>query len=99
MPARVAGNWTVQVADEGDKGTMKLQLRQRYQKVEGQSTWDGASRPIADARLSGAKLRFAATDASGTVHRFEGTAQGAGRLSGTVTTNGAGPRPFQAKRQ
>ena len=45
VPARVAGNWTVQVADEGDKGTMKLQLRQRYQKVEGQSTWDGASRP------------------------------------------------------
>ena len=99
VPARVAGNWTVQVADEGDKGSMKLQLRQRYQKVEGQSTWDGASRPIADARLSGAKLRFTATDASGTVHRFEGTAQGANRLSGTVTTDGAGPRPFQAKRQ
>jgi SAM-dependent methyltransferase len=99
VPARVAGNWTVQLADEGGKGTMKLQLRQRYQKVEGQSTWDGASRPIADARLSGAKLRFTATDASGTVHRFEGTAQGAGRLSGTVTTDGTGARPFQAKRQ
>ncbi len=99
VPARVAGNWTVQVADEGGKGTMKLQLRQRYQKVEGQSTWDGASRPITDGRLSGAKLRFTATDGSGTVHRFEGTAQGAGRLSGTVTTDGTGARPFQAKRQ
>jgi SAM-dependent methyltransferase len=99
VPARVAGNWTVQIADEGGKGTMKLQLRQRYQKVEGQSTWDGASRPIADAALSGAKLRFTATDASGTAHRFEGTAQGEGSLRGTVTTAGAGPRPFQARRQ
>jgi SAM-dependent methyltransferase len=99
VPARVAGNWTVQLADEGGKGTMKLQLRQKYQKLEGQSTWDGASRPITDATLSGAKLRFTATDASGTAHRFEGTAQSAGRLSGTVKTEGAGSRPFQAKRQ
>jgi SAM-dependent methyltransferase len=99
VPARVAGNWTVQLADEGGKSTMKVQLRQRYQKVEGQTTWDGASRPIADAVLSGTKLRFTATDASGTVHRFEGTAQGAGTMRGTVTSDGAARRPFQAKRQ
>jgi SAM-dependent methyltransferase len=99
VPARVEGRWTVQVDDDGGRAPMKLQLRQRYQKVEGQATWDGPARPISDAKLTGDKLHFTVADASGAKHRFEGTASGAGRIKGTVTADGGGQRTFQAKRQ
>jgi SAM-dependent methyltransferase len=100
VPARVAGKWAVQIADEGGPRTVQLQLRQKYQKVEGQATWDGAAaKPIADATLSGPQLRFTAADASGAMHKFEADASAPGRLRGTVTTNGGASRSFQARRQ
>jgi hypothetical protein len=99
VPARVAGTWTVQIADEGGPRTVQLRLRQRYQKVEGQATWDAAVKPVEGGVLDGPNLRFTAADASGAVHQFEADASTAGRMRGTVSTNGSAPRSFQARRQ
>jgi SAM-dependent methyltransferase len=99
VPARVAGTWSVQIADEGGPRTIKVRLRQRYQKVEGEAAWDGATTPVEAGVLAGPQLRFTAADGGGTVHQFQADASTAGRMRGTVTTDGGSSRSFQARRQ
>lgn len=55
VPAKVAGQWTVTLPD-GEKGI--LSLEQKFQEVTGTLMSGGRSRPVEEARLSGATLSF-----------------------------------------
>lgn len=55
VPAKVAGQWRVNLPD-GEKGI--LVLEQKFQEVTGTLLSGGRSRPVEDARLSGATLSF-----------------------------------------
>lgn len=97
VPAKVAGDWQVQV---GGAAGPKLALKQVYQKLEGEADWGGSKAALKDAKLSGEKISFVATDAAGAAHRFEGTADHKGRMSGTVTAEAGGQKqPFTATRR
>ena len=54
VPAKVAGTWAL--------GEGELQLEQWYQMLEGELRNGSAARPISDARLDGARIRFRVGD-------------------------------------
>lgn len=97
VPAKVAGDWQVQV---GGAAGPRLTLKQTYQKLEGEADWNGAKAPLREPRIAGEKVSFALADAAGAVHRFEGTADHKGRMSGTVVAEASGQKqPFTAARR
>lgn len=97
VPAKVAGDWQVQV---GGAAGPKLTLKQTYQKLEGEADWNGSRTAVRDAKLSGAQISFALADAAGALHRFEGTADHKGHMNGTVAAEAGGPKqPFTATRR
>ena len=55
VPAKVAGQWMVQFGDGPARRTLELRLDQRYQRVEGEGSWDGSRRPLSEVRLSGTR--------------------------------------------
>jgi hypothetical protein len=97
VPAKVAGDWQVQV---GGAAGPKLTLKQTYQKLEGEGEWGASKSALRDAKLSGEHISFALADSAGALHRFEGTADHKGRMSGTVATEAGGQKqPFTATRR
>jgi SAM-dependent methyltransferase len=76
VPARVAGTWRL---GEGD-----LKLEQDFRKLSGTLTEKGRTVRIADARLSGVRIRFTAgmTTYEGRVNGKEMTGTAKGRSSG-----------------
>jgi SAM-dependent methyltransferase len=80
VPAKVDGTWTV------DGRT--LELKQTYQMLEGSLREGAASRPISNARLDGAKIRFSIDD-----DQYAGEVAGK-QMQGTVN----GSRRWQATR-
>lgn len=96
VPAKVGGTWNVRVADEPP---VLVQLRQSYQVLEGQATVGGKQVPVELPRVRGTSVRFDVPGAAGGTRRFEGTADAAGRMTGTaVAVAGGQPRPFTATR-
>ena len=89
VPAKVAGNWVVNV--EGG-APVQLQLQQQYQVLQGTASVGGNRMEIAQAKLRGPAISFSVGDM-----QFEGMAGHDGRMSGTVRT-AAGPRKFTATR-
>jgi SAM-dependent methyltransferase len=98
VPAKVGGQWEVQFVDGTARRTLKVTFDQRYQQLAGESLWEGSRQPLAEIALSGAQLRFAAADANGALHRFDGVADRRGRLHGTVTSDGGAAGSFEARR-
>jgi SAM-dependent methyltransferase len=95
VPARVAGRWTVRA--QGEPAT-RLQLTQRFQKIEGRATLEGAdAQPLQDGALRGGEVRFALNGAAGDKRQFEGVAAG-GRISGTMVLPDGQRKPFTAVR-
>ncbi|HLT28367.1 MAG TPA: class I SAM-dependent methyltransferase [Zeimonas sp.] len=80
VPAKVAGTWML----DG----RKLELTQSFQRIDGTLRDDAAMRPIREARLEGARIRFVVGD-----DRYVGQVDG-DRMHGTVN----GSRPWQAVR-
>jgi SAM-dependent methyltransferase len=95
VPAKVAGTWAVSV---GDERPMQVSLRQEFQKVFGQATVGGNRVQVENAKLRGANISFAVPAGAGAPMRFEGTAEGPGRMAGTVTMANGQRRPFTAIR-
>lgn len=83
VPAKVAGDWDVTLAD-GSKGT--LALTQEFQMLDGTLKIDGQTQVLRDARMNGSKMKFA----FGTARQSgEATAEFAkGQLSGTLQRAG-----------
>ena len=94
VPAKVEGRWTVQT-DDGQ--SFALDLKQRYQEIEGTATLDGRAFPIRQGRVKGAEISFAIATGQGRAIRYTGQIVGnmiqATRGSGASMTPEAIRRP------
>src|SRR5690606_4198810 len=81
VPAKVGGIWTM--------GDGQLELTQEFQMLEGVLRDAGAARPISEARLDGARIRFSVGE-----DQYVGEVDGA-EMRGTIN----GSRNWRAKRQ
>lgn len=81
VPARVEGTWAMDDAE--------LELRQRFQMLEGVLRRGGSAQPISDARLDGARIRFTVG-----AERYTGEVDG-DRMRGVVD----GSRAWRATRR
>ena len=62
VPAKVAGPWQIKAALPGDQQDIELELRQRYQEVDGHGKFGGRHAQIWESRLSGDQLSFVMVD-------------------------------------
>jgi SAM-dependent methyltransferase len=89
VPAKVSGKWRLATALPGGARDYELDLKQRYQDVEGGARVAGGYLPAFDARLSGDRLTFVLVDDDSS-YRYEGQVSG-DAITGTVRW-GRGPR-------
>jgi SAM-dependent methyltransferase len=93
VPAKVTGNWTVQLSGQ----TRELALQQSFQMLSGNIKSGAESSTIADARLRGDEVRFSMME-KGMKREFIGRVQG-NIMTGTVKTNGQPDVPWNATRR
>jgi hypothetical protein len=93
VPAKVTGNWTVQLSGQ----TRELALQQSFQMLSGNIKSGAESSTIADARLRGDEVRFSMME-KGMKREFTGRVQG-NIMTGTVKTNGQPDVPWNATRR
>lgn len=64
VPAKVAGHWQMKVALPGGESpsTITLELRQKFQEVDGFARFDGRNAQVWEPRLSGDRLSFVIVD-------------------------------------
>jgi SAM-dependent methyltransferase len=73
VPAKVEGRWNVKT---GEGQTFSLDLKQKFQELEGSATFDGRSVPIRDARLRGDEIAFTVDLGEGRATTFTGKVDG-----------------------
>ena len=95
VPAKVAGNWSIRIQDEAQP--VQVNLQQTFQKLVGHAVVGGSRVSLDSPRLRGPAISFS-VPAGGTPMRFEGTADNAGRMNGTVTLANGQRKPFTATR-
>lgn len=98
VPAKVAGDWAVQIGSGSRTETLRLSLTQSYQQVSGRMVWGTRAAALDQPSLRGGRLSFTALDADGRRNRFEATAGHDGRMSGTVVGPNGQRRSFTATR-
>lgn len=96
VPANAAGEWDLSFADHDAASPVRLRLRQRYQDLLGSAVLDAAETSVRGGRVEGTLARFAFTDASGRLLRFEAQVD-TDRMSGTLN-DGRSARAFSARR-
>lgn len=62
VPAKVAGVWQTQIALPGGEYAISLELRQKFQEIDGFAHFDGRHAQVWEPRLSGDKLSFIIVD-------------------------------------
>ncbi len=62
VPAKVAGTWQAKILLPGSEHAMTLELRQKYQEVDGVARLDGRHAQIWEPHLSGDRLSFVIVD-------------------------------------
>jgi len=72
VPAPVEGAWTGNM-DGGRGGPFRLELKQRYQQVEGRLVRDAQIMTLRDARIEGTRIRFSAPGPDGRLETYTGT--------------------------
>ncbi|HYC47147.1 MAG TPA: class I SAM-dependent methyltransferase [Burkholderiales bacterium] len=84
VPAKVAGNWTIDVAGGGAR-SYEASFTQKFQMIEGNARSTGKLSPVSNGKLRGEQITFTIEDGgkrefTGRVigDRMEGTAKGAG---------------------
>lgn len=82
VPAKVAGLWRVRIPLPGGEHTIMLELRQKFQQVDGHAQFDGRHAQIWEPRLSGDRLSFVIVDDRD--REDEAGLYFAGRVSGDV---------------
>lgn len=98
VPAKVAGDWAVQIGSGSRAETLRLSLTQSYQQVSGRMVWGTREAALDQPSLRGGRLSFTVLDAEGRRNRFEATAGHDGRMSGTVVGPNGQRRGFTATR-
>lgn len=90
VPAKVAGNWTIQVSSQA----RELALQQAFQMLSGTLKTEQESVALSDARMRGEEIRFAISE-KGIRRDFIGRVQG-NVMSGNVRTAGQPETPWTA---
>ena len=86
VPAPVEGAWTGNM-DGGRGGPFRLELKQRYQQVEGRLVRDAQIMTLRDARIEGTRIRFSAPGPDGRLETYTGTVRD-GMIIGEARTGG-----------
>jgi hypothetical protein len=73
VPAKVEGQWNLKT---GDGKTVSLDLKQKFQELEGTATVDGKAVPIRDAHLKGEEITFTLDTGEGRSITFTGKVDG-----------------------
>jgi len=97
IPAHVAGAWKISYGKKDTPLPNELNLKQRFQKIEGNADFGGFKAVLAEPALRGAAIRFAYRDARGDMISFAGTAKGE-RITGTAQSRLLGKTRFTAQR-
>jgi hypothetical protein len=74
VPATVEGAWNGSIA--GEQASFILQVRQRYQRFEGEFTRDAQVLELKGGQIEGSRVRFVATSPGGGAQTFSGTVNG-----------------------
>ena len=93
VPAKVGGNWTVQLAGQA----RELALQQTFQILSGSLKAGQESAALSDARMRGEEIRFAILE-KGVKREFTGRVQG-NAIAGTVRTAGQPDSSWSASRR
>jgi SAM-dependent methyltransferase len=91
VPARVDGEWTLQIARAGATPA-RLRARQRFQRFDGTLDTPEGALPVLAGRLDGGRIEFRTAGAAGPAMRFTGRIAG-DRAEGTVDLLSAGAAP------
>lgn len=103
MPANLSGLWTLSLPSTLSSTVVTLEIKQKFQKIEGHIKLNNTRLSIEEARITGDKLTFKLVLNSKDGPRpwiFEGQAKGHS-LKGSVlleTQEKQGPSPWEAKR-
>jgi SAM-dependent methyltransferase len=87
VPARVAGKWRVRTGVPGGEHTFDMELRQKYQEIDGFARFDALPGGLWEPRISGERVSFVVVDGRDRDHEasmyFEGRVSG-GAMEGDV---------------
>ncbi|NUZ04790.1 SAM-dependent methyltransferase [Piscinibacter koreensis] len=98
IPANASGEWALTFRNLEGGGPQTLTLRQRFQMVEGDVSWENLSSTLVRPHLQGDSLSFGARHATGEMLQFQARVAG-NRMTGTVTRPGRPPVAFEAVRK
>ena len=98
IPANAGGTWSIEYPVAGQRQTSTLTLAQQFQRLtKGEVDIDGIRNSVRDAQLEGDRIRFAFTDSSGVLRRFDGLVDGA-TMRGTISGSDNSQQTFSARR-
>jgi len=97
VPAKVAGNWRVQIDAPGVQPG-DVSLKQTFQKIEGTMRIARENHALFDARLRGDEVRFTVLETPKLRRDFVGKVEGE-RMFGTVRSTGRDEARFTATRK
>lgn len=97
VPAKVGGNWRVQI-DQAGVQPSDASFKQTFQKIEGTMRVARDNHVLFDARIRGEEVRFTVLENSNLRRDFVGRVEG-DRMFGTVRTTGQGEAKFTATRK
>ena len=97
VPAPVEGAWVGNV-DGARSVPFRLEVKQRYQQLEGRLVRDAKVMTVRDARIDGLRIRFSAPGANGRLETYTGTVQD-GKITGEARSGGgSAPARWSATR-
>ena len=97
VPAKVGGNWRVQIDAPGVQPG-DASFKQTYQKIEGTMRVARENHALFDARVRGDEVRFTVLETPNLRRDFVGKVEG-DRMFGTVRSSGQGEAKFTATRK
>jgi hypothetical protein len=86
VPAPLEGAWTGSM-DGGRGGPFRLELKQRYQIIEGRLVRDAQVLPLRDAKIEGERIQFSAPGADGRLETYTGVVRN-GMIVGEARAGG-----------
>jgi hypothetical protein len=89
VPATLEGAWTGSM-DGGRGGPFRLELKQRYQHIEGRLVRDAQIVPLRDARIEGTRIHFSAPGPDGRLETYTGIVRD-GMITGEARAGGGKP--------
>lgn len=97
IPAHAAGDWAVSYGSGKRTRAIALNLRQRFQMIEGEAQFDGVKASLQNPHLRGSNIRFTTRDSEGNQLNFVGELKG-NRMTGSVSSAKHGRTLFEAIR-